>query len=258
MLKSAIIHVLKGAVEKGGRALIRDFGEIENLQSSQQNIAGFVDKSKRRLTSILQQTLEQARPDYKIIWPSSPLSDIFKGHDNCLIINPLDGEAFFSRALPYFAITIAVKEGDEITTSVIYDPLKDDLYMAGKGQGSYLNNRRLRVSNSRFIGQSHVATNIIKGNEQSVKSFLAMQEITAIVHHWGVPSLNIAHVAAGKLDAYFTTRAQIHDMAAALLILREAGGIASQFDARKVTMQNNISLLVCPPSLQQDFLNGLK
>jgi len=228
--QSAIMNVMSRAADKAARALKRDFGEIENLQVSQKGPADFVSNADLKAERTLKEELGKARPDFGFLAEESG-STPGKDAGSRWIIDPLDGTTNFLHGLPHFAISIALEQAGEIVAGLIYDPIKNETFRAEKGVGAFLNDRRLRVSGRKHLAESLLATGIpFRGHGDPVRFSrqldAAMRE-TAGVRRYGAAALDLAYVAAGRFDGFWEEGLSPWDMAAGLLIVREAGGYVS-------------------------------
>lgn len=227
---SAVINVMEGAARKAGRALIRDFGEVEQLQVSRKGPGDFVSEADRKAEEILRYELEKARPGYGFMMEESGES---RGEDDTKrwIVDPLDGTTNFLHGIPHFAISIGLEDSGEMVAGVIYDPLKDEMFWGEKGVGAYLNRSRLRVSGRGGLEDAIIATGIPFGDRPGKKAFLAIldpvMQQTAGVRRLGAASLDLAYVAAGRFDAFWEVGLSPWDVAAGIVIVREAGGFVT-------------------------------
>lgn len=230
MLYSALINVMVKAARRAGRSLKRDLGEIEHLQVSLKGPANFVSLADKRAEEMLYTDLEKARPGYGFLGEEGGKRE---GSDktHTWIVDPLDGTTNFLHGIPQFAISIGLQREDTIIAGVIYNPANDELYIAERGKGAFLNDQRLRVAGRRQLNECVVACglpHIGRGNHQ-----LALQEMAALrskvagFRRFGAASLDLAFVAAGRLDGYWERNLQSWDVAAGLLMVREAGGTVS-------------------------------
>ncbi|MGB3273660.1 MAG: inositol monophosphatase family protein [Xanthobacteraceae bacterium] len=230
MLHSALINVMVKAARRAGRTLNRDLGEIENLQVSLKGPANFVSAADRRAEEILYEELTKARPGYGFIGEEGGTRE---GADktNTWIVDPLDGTTNFLHGIPHFAISIALEREGVLTAAVIYNPASDELYVAERGKGAFLNDQRLRVAARRRLDDSVIACglpHIGRGDLELARRELAeMMGRVAGLRRFGAASLDLAYVAAGRLDGYWERNLAPWDMAAGILLVREAGGIAS-------------------------------
>jgi myo-inositol-1(or 4)-monophosphatase len=230
MLHSALINVMVKAARRAGRTLNRDLGEIENLQVSLKGPANFVTAADRRAEEILYEELTRARPGYGFIGEEGGTRE---GADktNTWIVDPLDGTTNFLHGIPQFAISIALEREGVLTAAVIYNPASDELYIAERGKGAFLNDQRLRVAARRRLEDCVVACglpHIGRGDLELARRELAgMMSRVAGLRRFGAASLDLAYVAAGRLDGYWERNLSPWDMAAGILLVREAGGTAT-------------------------------
>jgi myo-inositol-1(or 4)-monophosphatase len=236
--RSADINVMVRAAEKAGRALVRDFGEVEQLQVSRKGPADFVSAADHKAERIVRRELEKARPGFGFLMEES---GEIKGTDadSRWIVDPLDGTTNFLHGLPHFAVSIALERSGEVVAGVIYDPVKDELFWAEKGQGAYLGDRRMRVSGRGKLADALMATGIpFMGRQEGAghRTFLAQLEAfmsrTSGVRRWGAAALDLAYVAAGRYDGFWETGLSPWDVAAGSILVREAGGYVSDITGR--------------------------
>lgn len=230
MPASALMNVMVAAVRKAGRSLARDYGEVGQLQVSVKGPANFVSAADMRAEEILFRELSKVRSAYGFLMEErGAVEGSDKSHR--WIVDPLDGTTNFLHSIPLFAISLALERDGEIVAAVIYNPAHDELYTAEKGKGAFLNDRRMRVASRRGLGEAVVAVGIPPRGREGHKRFLheceaAMRE-TAGVRSTGAAALDLAWVAAGRLDAYVEHGLQPWDIAAGILLVREAGGVAT-------------------------------
>lgn len=233
MIRSPLMTVMNDAVMKASRSLKRDFGEVENLQVSRKGPGDFVSAADKKAESILRDALEKARPGYGFVMEES---GIVEGTDTShrWHIDPLDGTTNFLHGLPHFAISVGLEREGQMVAGIVYDPAKDELFVAEKGKGAYLNNRRIRVSARIAMDDAVVACgmpHIGKGDHA-----LFLREAASVMAHvggsrrWGAAALDLAYVACGRLDIYWERGLNSWDIAAGMVILREAGGFLSDAD----------------------------
>jgi myo-inositol-1(or 4)-monophosphatase len=233
MIRSALITVMVQAARKAGRALTRDFGEVENLQVSQKGPANFVSAADRRSEETLYRELSKARPTFGFLMEErGRVAGTDPQHE--WIVDPLDGTTNFLHGIPLFAISIAlVREGVPIA-GVVYNPVTDETYVGERGQGAYLNNRRLRVSARRELADSVVCCGIPHRGRGDLERFrtelAAVQSGVAGVRRMGAAALDLAWVAAGRFDGFWERGLSAWDLAAGLLLVREAGGFVTDLD----------------------------
>jgi myo-inositol-1(or 4)-monophosphatase len=228
--RSALINVMSRAADKAARGLRRDFGEVEQLQVSVKGPGNFVSTADHRAEKILRQELQHGRPDYGFLMEesgASPGSD----PEHRWIVDPLDGTTNFLHGLPHFCISIALERAGEIVAGVVLDPILDELFWAEKGFGAFLNDRRLRVSSRRQLSTALIATGTPYEEGESRARYLrqwgAVMDSVADVRRMGAAALDLAYVAAGRFDGYWEYGLSPWDLAAGVLLVREAGGYVS-------------------------------
>ena len=229
-LNSPQINLITRACMKASRSLIRDFGEIENLQVSEKGPGDFVSSADKRTEKILIDELQKAHPDYGIITEEAGL--INKSNvKNRLIIDPIDGTMNFLNGVPQFAISIGYEEDGEIKCGEIFNPIMNEMFCAEKGNGAYLNNSRIRVSNKKKIKNSLLVTGGPKGTskikDKIYSEYINVSNNVSNVRKFGSAALDIAYVACGRFDGYWQRELNYWDIAAGIIILKEAGGFVS-------------------------------
>jgi len=218
------------AARKAGRGLIRDFGEIEHLQVSLKGPADFVSTADERTERILVQELSKARPGYCFLVEETGVID---GPDKThrFVIDPLDGTTNFLHGIPQFAISIALEREGQIVSAVVYNPVTDEMFTAEKSHGAYLNDKRLRVAARKSLNETLVATGIpFRGrgdHERFLEELPPVMAATSGVRRFGAAALDLAWVAAGRFDAFWERGLARWDIAAGILLVREAGGMVS-------------------------------
>jgi len=233
MLRSALLNVMTAAARKAGRSLKRDYGEVENLQVSLKGPANFVTAADRRTEEILQAELTKARPGYCFLGEEGGRQD---GDDksHCWIVDPLDGTTNFLHGIPQFAISIALEREGVIVAGVIYNPVNEELFTAERGKGAFLNDQRLRVAARRRMAEAVVACGLPHVGRGDLALFrneiAAVQERVAGLRRFGAAALDLAWVAAGRFDVFWERDLSPWDMAAGILMVREAGGFATDLD----------------------------
>src|SRR5260221_1659940 len=229
-VRSATINVMTAAALKASRGLKRDFGEVEQLQVSMKGPADFVSNADLKAEKLLRAELSKGRPGYGFLMEESGES---RGSDarHRWIVDPLDGTTNFLHGIPHFAISIALERDGEIVAAVVYDPTRDEMFWAEKGVGAYVNEHRLRVSARRGLGDAVIGTGIPfrgRGDHPSYLAALgAVMPATAGVRRLGAAALDLAYVAAGRFDGFWEFGLAAWDIAAGLLVIREAGGYGS-------------------------------
>ena len=237
------LNIMIKACEKASKVIIRDFGEIENLQVKKKGPKDFVTKTDKRVEKILIEELEKSKKNYSFITEET---GIIKNSDtdNFWIIDPIDGTTNFLHGIPHFAISVALKIKDEITTGLIFDPIKSEMFYAEKNVGSFFNNRRIRVSKKIELEDCLFATN----HEGAVHSELNLR-------YTGCAALDLAYVASGRLDGYFHNKINIWDVAAGFLIIKEAGGKVNDINKFDI---NNIDIRASNNNIHYKMLENLK
>ena len=221
------------AARRASRGLLRDFGEVENLQVSSKAAGDFVTKADIKAEEIIYEELSEARPNYGWLGEESQEK---KGRDPTRrwIVDPLDGTSNFLHGIPHWGISIGLEYKKEIIAGVIYDPIKDEMFTAEKGQGAWLNDRRLRVSDRTDMIEMLFATGMPFAQKEGLQETLA--ELANLMPKWagvrrqGAAALDLAYVAAGRLDGYWERGLNAWDIAAGLLIAREAGALVEGFN----------------------------
>ena len=227
-IASANLQVMINAARKAARNLVRDFGEVENLQVSLKGAGDFVSNADRKAEKTIHAELMRARPAYG--WIGEETGEQ-AGQDGMhrWIVDPLDGTTNFLHGLPHWAISIALERKGEITAAVVYDPIKDEMFTAEKGAGAWMNGGRLRVSARRDFGGMIFGCGVPFAGSAHLPKFLrelaALMPQCAGVRRNGAASLDMAYVAAGRFDAYWERGVKIWDVAAGALLVREAGGL---------------------------------
>ena len=232
-MRPAIINVMDGAARKAARSLVHDFGEVEQLQVSRKGPADFVSEADRRAEEILRRELGKARPEFSMLLEEAGTVGDTANTDRW-IVDPLDGTTNFLNGIPHFAISIAHEEAGELVAGMIYEPLRDECFWAVRGSGAYLNNHRLRVSARKDLGDAILATGVPFGDRPGKPETLAVlepvMERTAGLRRFGAASLDLAYVAAGRFDAFWEFGLAPWDVAAGILLIREAGGFVTELD----------------------------
>ena len=243
-LNSPQINLITKACLKASRSLIRDFGEVENLQVSSKGPGDFVTSADKRTEKILIEELQKAHPEYGIVTEETGI--INKSNiRNRWIIDPIDGTMNFMNGIPQFAISIAYEEENEIKCGVIFNPILNEMFCAEKGNGAFLNNSRIRVSNKKKINDSLLVTG---GPKQSSKikdkifsEYIFVSNRVSNVRKFGSAALDMAYVACGRFDGYWQRELNYWDIAAGIIIVKEAGGFVNFFDyEEKLPFKKNI------------------
>jgi myo-inositol-1(or 4)-monophosphatase len=227
---SPALTVMTAAARRAGRKLIRDYGEIENLQVSMKGPGDFVSSADRRTEDMLVEELQRVRQGYPILTEERGVID---GPDKShrFIIDPIDGTTNFLHGIPHFAISIALERDGQLVSGLVFNPVTDEMYQAEKGQGAYLNDKRLRVAARKELGKSLLATGIPfigrPGHAVFSAELSAAMAATTGVRRFGAASLDLAYVAAGRFDGYWERGLSAWDVAAGILLVKEAGGVVT-------------------------------
>jgi myo-inositol-1(or 4)-monophosphatase len=227
MARSALMNVMVGAALKAGKSLARDFGEVQNLQVSTKGPGNFVTQADKRAEEILFKELKHARPDYSFLMEES---GAIEGSDSQhrFIVDPLDGTTNFLHGIPLFAISLALERQGQMVAAVIYNPAMDELYTAERGGGAFLNDRRMRVGGRTALTDCVIGTGLPHlGYGHHGNHLLQLRNVmgeTAGVRGLGASALDLAYVAAGRLDGHWQEDIKLWDIAAGILLIREAGG----------------------------------
>jgi len=257
---SPALNVMVAAARKAGRALIRDFGELEHLQVSMKGPADFVSVADERTQRILIEELSRARPCYGFLVEES---GVIEGPDKThrFIIDPLDGTTNFLHGIPQFAISIALERDGQIVSGVVFNPVTDELYVAEKNHGAFLNERRLRVAARTSLKQALFATGIPflgrEGHEQFLGQLGEVMAVTAGVRRFGAASIDLAWVASGRFDGFWERGLSPWDIAAGMLLVREAGGVVSDLDGRSGMFESG-TIVCANDSLHPQLLKLLR
>ena len=234
MQGSANLNLMIKAARKAGRSLVKDFREVENLQVSSKGPGDFVSKADLEAERIIKEELLGGRPTYGWLGEetgATPGADPTRRW----IVDPLDGTTNFLHGMPHWAVSIALEHKGEIVSAVVFDAAKDEMYFAEKGAGAWMNDRRLRVSGRRSMNEGVFATGIPFGLKKTMPESLGdlarLMPLCAGMRRWGAASLDLAYVAAGRFDGYWERELQAWDIAAGLLLVREAGGMVQPIRA---------------------------
>jgi myo-inositol-1(or 4)-monophosphatase len=239
---SANLNVMIKASEKASKVLIRDFGEIEKLQVSKKGPSDFVTNSDIKAEKIIIEELKKARPNYSIISEENG-TEKNKDKNNTWIIDPIDGTINFLHGIPHFAISIALKSNEEIISGLIFDPIKNEIFFAEKENGAFFNNHRIRVSKKNELNNCLFAT----GGETKQEPDLSYRKS-------GCAALDMAYVAAGRYDGYFQHDLNLWDIAAGIILVKEAGGVLNEID---LTNNKNIKIIASSPDINSKLLEKL-
>ena len=261
-LSSPNINVMVKACRKAAKILIRDFGEVEKLQVSPKGPGDFVTVSDKKVEKILIDELQRARPNYSIL--SEEIGLIKKDEEFKWIIDPIDGTANFLHGIPHFGISIGLEHNKEIICGIIYDPIKNEMFFAEKGNGSYLNDQRMRVSARSKLMDCIIFTGgpSFKSNDEDKK--LSLKEYEKFSSKVGTPlrkmgsaSLDMAYVAAGRCDGFWQRNLNYWDIAAGIILVKEAGGFITDFNGNNKYIENK-NILVTNSKINEQMIEILK
>ncbi|MGQ0444233.1 MAG: inositol monophosphatase family protein [Beijerinckiaceae bacterium] len=261
MIRSALMNVMIAAALKAGRGLKRDFGEVENLQVSVKGPGDFVSAADRKAEKILHDELARARPGYGFVMEESGQIDgTDKSHT--WFIDPLDGTTNFLHGLPIFAISIGLAREDQIIAGLVHNPATGDMFVAQKGQGAYQNNRRLRVSARRDIADSLIGCGIPHLGRASEHPRLMSDLATVMakasnVRRLGAAALDLCFVAAGSYDGFWERNLHAWDVAAGVIIVKEAGGFVTDADGGAEMLAKG-SICAGNEAIHRDLLNLIR
>ena len=239
---SSNMNIMIKASEKASKVLIRDFGEVEKLQVSKKGPIDFVTNADIKAEKIIIEELEKARPSYSIISEENGIKKN-KDEDNTWIIDPIDGTVNFLHGIPHFAISIGLRSENEIISGLIFDPIKDELFYAEKNNGAFFNNQRIRVSKKNDIEECLFVTG------GKIK-----KELSIPYRKSGCAALDMAYVAAGRYDGYFQNDLNIWDIAAGIVLIKEAGGMINDID---LFNNKNIEVIASSTNINAKLLEKL-
>ncbi len=259
-LSSANINVMVKACRKAAKILIRDFGEIENLQVSLKGPGDFVTASDKKVEKILIEELQKARPNYSIL--SEEIGKISIDESFKWIIDPIDGTSNFLHGIPHFAMSVGLEHNEEIICGIIYDPIKDEMFVAEKGNGSYLNNQRIRVSSRSKLKDCIIFTggpkHDSKNRELALKEYNNFSSKVLIpIRKMGSASLDMAYVASGRCDGFWQRNLNYWDIAAGIILVKESGGFVTDFKGENRYIQNK-TILATNSKINNEMIEVLK
>ncbi len=236
------LNIMIKAAEKASKTLIRDFGELEKLQVSVKGPSDFVTNSDKKVEKILINELIKSKKNYSII--SEETGEIKnKDKDNFWIIDPIDGTTNFLHGIPHFAISIALKHKDEIICGLIFDPIKNEMFYAEKNSGTFFNNQRVRVSSKKNLEECLFAT----GGKKEIKNKLNVRKS-------GSAALDMAYVSSGRFDGYFQNNLNIWDIAAGIIIVKEAGGKINEIN---LSIYNQIQVFAASNNIYHKMIDNI-
>ena len=235
------LNIMIKASEKASRVLIRDFGELEKLQVSNKGPSDFVTNADLKTEKIIIEELKKAKPNYSILSEEKGIEN--NKDKKTWIVDPIDGTVNFLHGIPHFAISIALKDENEIVVGLIYDPIKNEMFYAEKNNGAFFNNQRIRVSKKNILSECLFVT----GGKIDFNYEFSYRKS-------GSAALDLAYVAAGRYDGYFQKDLNIWDIAAGILILKEAGGLINDVDISKL---KDIKIIASNPNINTKFSEKL-
>ena len=248
------------ACRKASKILIRDFGEIENLQVSLKGPGDYVTASDKKVEKILIDELQKARPDYSIL--SEEIGEINNNESFKWIIDPIDGTSNFLHGIPHFAISIGLEHNKEIICGIVYDPIKDEMFTAEKGNGAYINNQRMRVSARSklkdciiFSGGPRYASDNKELAFEEYKKFSS--KVSTAIRKFGSAALDMAYVAAGRCDGFWQRDLNYWDIAAGIILVKESGGFVTDFNGEYRYLENK-TILATNSKINNEMVEVLK
>ena len=257
-LNSPKLNLIYKACMKASKSLIRDFGEVEKLQVSSKGPGDFVSSADKRTEKIIINELLNAQPDYGILSEEAGVINE-KNKSNRWIIDPIDGTSNFLNGIPHFSISIGYEENNEIKCGLIFDPIKNELFFAEKGNGAFMNNSRIRVSKKKSLKDSILATGGPKFTSKKKKLILEeyveiSKKIDTPIRKFGSASLDIVNVACGRFDGFWQRELNYWDVAAAEIILKESGGYIENFELQEKDL-NKKNIIASNSLIHTDLLS---
>ena len=240
---SANLNIMIKACEKASKILIRDFGEIEKLQVKKKGPSDFVTNADLKAEKIIIDELKKAKPNFSILSEEVGYKKN-KDTENTWIIDPIDGTINFLHGIPHFAISIGLLSNDEVKSGLIFDPIKNEMFYAEKNNGAFFNNERIRVSKKNELSECLFAT--------GGKKYNSINGITT--RRSGCAALDLAYVASGRYDGYCQSNLNLWDIAAGLIIIKEAGGVINDIDLNN---HNNLNVIVSSPNINEKFVKKI-
>ena len=235
-INSPKLNIMYKACVKASKNLIRDFGEIENLQVSSKGPGDFVSSADKRTERILIEELQKAHPDYGIITEETGIINK-KNTTNRWIVDPIDGTMNFINGVPQFAISVGYEENDEVKSGIIFNPITNEMFFAEKGGGAYLNNSRIRVSKKKNIKNALLVTggpkHVSKIQDKIFSEYIKISKTVSSVRKFGSAALDMAFVACGRFDGFWQRELNYWDIAAGIILVKEAGGYVEFFEQDK-------------------------
>ena len=238
------LNIMIKACEKASKTIIRDFGEVENLQVAKKGPRDFVTKTDKRVEEILIEEFTKAKKNYSFLTEESGKIEN-NDKDKIWIIDPIDGTTNFLHGIPHFAISIALKIDNELKSALVFDPIKNEIFFAEKNNGAYFNNHRIRVSSKNDIEDC-----IFSSDQNGLKSIYPSLNMRCS----GCTALDLAYVGSGRLDGFFNNKINLWDIAAGILIVQEAGGLINDISKFE---HNNINIRAASSSIYLKMMKKL-
>tara|TARA_B110000027_G_scaffold76579_1_gene81580 strand:- start:149 stop:883 length:735 start_codon:yes stop_codon:yes gene_type:complete len=240
---SANLNIMIRAAEKASKSIIRDFGELEKLQVSKKGPNNFASNSNLKVEKVIIDELTKTRPNYSILSQETGIK-YHKDKKNILILDPISGTNNFLHGIPHFAISMALDCDNEIVSGIIFDPIKNEMFYAEKNNGAFFNNQRIRVSKKNDIKDCLFATGGKLENEPDIN-----------YRKSGSAALDMAYVAAGRYDGYFQKNLSLWDVAAGIILIKEAGGIVNDLDLK---IHNNVKIIASSSDINQKLVEKVQ
>jgi len=261
MAQSALLTIMTGAARKAARSLKRDFGELEHLQVARKGPANFVTAADKRAEEVIYEELHGSRPTYSFLMEERGAIEGSDGQHRW-IVDPLDGTTNFMHSLPAFAVSIALERNGVVIAGVIYNPITEELFTAERGSGAFVNNRRMRVAARTHLADCLAVTGIkhtgdAAGDTKTITEVAKLNPVLSGVRRTGSAALDLAFVAAGRFDLMWETRLQPWDIAAGLLMVREAGGLVTDITGREIKPESG-SVIAGNEKVHAKLLKQLK
>lgn len=259
-LRSPLINVMVDAAKKASRGLVRDFGEVEQLQVSVKGPADFVSVADRKAEQVIRTALMKARPRYGYLMEEQG-EHVGEDTSNRWLVDPLDGTTNFLHGIPQFAISICLERDSQPFAGVIYDPVRDEMFFAEQGKGAYMNERRIRVAGREHLDNAVISTGIPHrgrpGRDGYVPGLSAMMDVTAGIRRFGAAALDLAWVAAGRFDGFWERGLKSWDLAAGVVLVREAGGHVTEIEGGEAMLTSG-SILAANPLIHAAMTDVLR
>ena len=241
-MQPPIINIFEKAARKAGKILIRDFGEIENLQIKSKSVGDFVTNADLKVEEVLLETLKYYYPEANFLTEEQENKENINNNDETIVIDPIDGTSNFIHGIPFVAIIIGRVIKNEITDGIIYNPILNDFFWTSKGKGAWCNNKRLRVSKRQILTDCLIGTGMPFGNriyENYLNQIDLISKNSAGIRRLGSAGIDLAYVAAGKFDGFWEKNLNLWDVSTGVLLVKEAGGKISKIDGTEWTIKSN-------------------